>query len=175
MPNDLQLYIPRPEDGWFYVKMMSDPETMAYNALWFPPDGCIPDPEAEWLRLQAHWIGKAPERFYAFLQRKRDGAFVGDVNYHKNPERNRCDMGIVIFASERGKGYGKQGLSLLLDRAFYVDGIFRLHNEFERTRDAGYRIHKALGFREKAGTDGIIRLEMTREEYLRGRSLYTEA
>ena len=144
MPNDLQLYIPRPEDGWFYVKMMSDPETMAYNAPWFPPD-------------------------------KRDGAFVGDVNYHKNPERNRCDMGIVIFASERGKGYGKQGLSLLLDRAFYVDGIFRLHNEFERTRDAGYRIHKALGFREKAGTDGIIRLEMTREEYLRGRSLYTEA
>ena len=26
---DLQLYIPKKEDGWFYVKMMNDPETMA--------------------------------------------------------------------------------------------------------------------------------------------------
>ena len=54
----LELYIPRLEDGWFYVKMMSDPETMAYNAPWFPPDGCIPEPEAEWLNLQEAWIGK---------------------------------------------------------------------------------------------------------------------
>ena len=110
--SDLQLYIPHPEDGWFYVKMMSDPETMAYNAPWFPPDGCIPEPEAEWLDLQADWIGKAPERFYAFLQRKSDGAFVGDVNYHSSPEQDWCDMGIVIYAPERGKGYGRQGLSL---------------------------------------------------------------
>ena len=39
MIDELQLYIPRSNDGWFYVKMMSDPETMAYNAPWFPPDG----------------------------------------------------------------------------------------------------------------------------------------
>ena len=80
MENDLQLYIPSQEDGWFYVKMMSDPETMAYNAPWFPPDGCIPEPESEWLDLQENWIGKEPHRFYAFLQRKCDGVFVGDVN-----------------------------------------------------------------------------------------------
>lgn len=42
MADDLQLYIPNQEDGWFYIQMMSDPETMAYNAPWFPPDGCIP-------------------------------------------------------------------------------------------------------------------------------------
>ena len=165
-PDDLQLYIPRPEDGWFYVKMMSDAETMAYNAPWFPPDGCIPEPEEEWQNLQAAWIGKEPERFYAFLQRKSDGAFVGDVNYHRNPERDWCDMGIVIFAPERGKGYGKQGLRLLLDRAFRVDGVSRLHNDFETTRDAAYRIHKAAGFRETGLVDGIIQLELTREEYL---------
>ena len=32
MIDELQLFIPRPDDGWFYVKMMSDSETMAYNA-----------------------------------------------------------------------------------------------------------------------------------------------
>ncbi|WP_155832484.1 hypothetical protein [Butyrivibrio sp. VCB2001] len=35
-------------------------------------------------------------------------------------------MGIVIYAPERGKGYGKQGLCLLLDRAFKGDGIVHL-------------------------------------------------
>lgn len=168
MQDELQLYIPRAEDGWFYCKMMSDPETMAYNAPWFPPDGCIPALEEEWRKMQASWIGKGPERFYAFLQRKSDGAFVGDVNHHYNPEQSWWDMGIVIYAPERGKGYGKQGLRLLLDRAFNVDGISRLHNDFETTRDAAYHIHKAVGFRETGREGGIIQLELTREEYLKG-------
>ena len=167
LPCDLQLYIPHPEDGWFYVKMLSDPETMAYNAPWFPPDGCIPTPESEWLDIQAFWIGKEPERFSAFLRRKSDGAFVGDVNYHYNPKQDWWDMGIVIYAPERGMGYGTQGLRLLLDRAFKADGVSRLHNDFEMTRDAGYHIHKAVGFRETGMVDGFVQLELTREEYLR--------
>ena len=77
-------------------------------------------------------------------------------------------MGIVIFAPERGKGYGKQGLRLLLDRAFKVDGVSCLHNDFEDTRIAAYRIHKAVGFREAGIPDRIIHLELTREDYLKG-------
>lgn len=170
LENELRLYIPRQEDGRFYVKMLSDPETMAYNAPWFPPDGCIPDPESGWLDIQAAWIGREPERFYAFLQRISDGSFVGDVNYHFNPEKNWFDIGIVIIASERCKGYGKQGLRLLLERAFSADGISRLHNDFETTREAAYLIHKAAGFRETGMENGSIQLELTREEYLRNRA-----
>ncbi len=162
----LRLVIPRPEDGWFYIQMMTDPKTMAYNAPWFPPDGCIPQPEEEWERLQKDWIGHEPERFYAFLQRSSDGTWVGDVNYHRSPDGEWYDMGIVIYAPERGKGFGKQGLHLLMDRAFRVDGINCLRNDFESTRDAAYAIHKAAGFRETGRQDGLIRLEMTREEYL---------
>ena len=162
--ESLQLYIPHQEDGWFYVKMVSDPETMAYNAPWFPPDGCIPNPEEEWKELYDTWRG--PGRFYAFLRRTSDGCFVGDVNYHYNPERDWYDMGIVIFAPERGKGYGKQGLQLLLNRAFRIDGIPRLHNDFETTRDAAYSIHRSVGFREAGTADGCIHLELTRDEYL---------
>ena len=171
MPDDLQLYVPRPKDGWFYVKMISDPATMAYNAPWFPPDGCIPAPEEAWQRLQASFIGKEPERFYAFLQRKGDGAFVGDVEYHRNPKQGWHDMGIVIYAPERGKGYGGQGLRLLADRAFRVDGIPLLHNDFEPTRKAACRIHKAAGFRETGIVDGILQLELTREEYLQNSAM----
>ena len=164
--KDLQLYVPYPEDGWFYVKMMSDPATMAYNAPWFPPDGCIPDPASEWKELQASWIGRSPTRFYAFLRRRSDGAFVGDVNYHRNAERDWWDMGVVIYAPERGKGYGKQGLRLLAEQAFRIDGISRLRNDFETTRGAACHIHKAVGFRELGTEDGMVRLELTREGYL---------
>ena len=174
MLNELQLYIPHQEDGWFYVKMMTDPDTMAYNAPWFPPDGCIPEPESGWLEIQELCIGKEPERFYAFLQRKRDGVFVGDVNYHYNEEQNRCDMGIVIYAPERGKGYGKQGLRLMMNRAFRSDGVSILHNEFETTRAAACRAHKDVGFRETGIAEGIIQLEITRDEYLQDCSAHPD-
>ena len=162
----LRLYIPHPEDSRFYLTMMSDPATMAYNAPWFPPDGCIPDPKSGWKDLQASWIGQEPARFYAFLQRISDGAFVGDVNYHFDPGRDRYDMGILIYAPERGKDYGSQGLRLLLDRAFRTDGISSLHNDFEITRSAAYHLHKAAGFRETGTEDGVVHMELTREEYL---------
>ena len=161
---ELTLYLPKPEDGWFYTKMMSDPATMAYNAPWFPPDGCIPHPEEDWANLTEHWIGQEPQLFYAYLQRKSDGAFVGDVNYHYTPERDWWDMGVVIYAPERGKGYGKQGLRLLADHAF-SHGVKRLHNEFETTRDAAYRIHRAVGFAEVGQKNGCYQLELTEERF----------
>ena len=162
--DEIVLYIPKPEDGWFYVKMMNDPATMAYNAPWFPPDGCIPGAEDEWKDMQRDWIGKEPKRFYAFLRRVSDGAFVGDVNYHFNSERGWCDMGIVIYAPERGKGYGEQGLKLLVRRAF-EGGVEKLHNEFETTRGAAYRIHLAAGFRDLVIGIGMHQLELTSGEY----------
>ncbi len=161
-PDALRLYVPRREDGWFYVQMLTDPATMAYNAPWFPPDGCIPGAAEEWNDFYAGWIGHGPERFYAYLQRVSDGAFVGDVNYHRNGQA----MGIVIYAPERGKGYGKAGLGLLLDRAFRVDGVPALCNDFETDRDAAYAIHRAAGFREAGVSDGILHLVLTREDYL---------
>ena len=160
MTETLELYIPKPEDGRFYVQMMSDPETMAYNAPWFPPDGCIPEAEQEWKRLSSDWIGHEPERFYAYLRRTADGAFVGDVNFHYTPARDWWDMGIVIYAPERGKGYGKEGLRLLAAYAF-SHGVGRLHNDFETDRDAAYRIHRAVGFREIGRENGIIELMLT--------------
>lgn len=118
------------------------------------------------MALQLYIPQKEDGWFYAFLQRISDGCFVGDVNYHYNADRDWYDMGIVIYAPERGKGYGKQGLQLLLGKAFRVDGISKLHNDFETTRDAAYRIHKAVGFREVGTEDGQAQLEITREEYL---------
>ena len=163
--NQISLYIPYHKDGWFYVKMISDPKTMAYNATWFPPNGCIPNAQEEWEKIYSSWNIPNSKKFYAYLRRITDGEFVGDVNYHYNAEQDWYDMGIVIYADERGKGYGKQGLQLLLDRAFRIDGISKLHNEFETTRITALRIHKAVGFKEVGNKDGFIQLELKKEDY----------
>lgn len=165
--GELTLHIPRPEDGWFYVKMMRDPATMAYNAPWFPPDGCIPDAEKEWTQLMENWMGREPERFYAFIRRESDGAFVGDVCYHENPSGRWHDMGVVIYAPERGKGYGEKGLRLLIDRALRIDGVPLLRNEFEPSRGAAYRMHLSAGFHETGFENGNVILELSRGDYLK--------
>ena len=56
--RELELYIPKREDLWFYQQMMADPETMAYNAGWdvayagyHRDTGCIDCPDealADW-------------------------------------------------------------------------------------------------------------------------------
>lgn len=42
--DELKLYIPKVEELEFYKYLLSDPDTMSYNAPWYPPDGCIDFP-----------------------------------------------------------------------------------------------------------------------------------
>ncbi len=162
----LALYVPKPDELGFRQKLLSDPATMAYNAPWFPPDGCVPFPESAWNSWYGRWIGHRPDRFYAYLRRLSDGAFVGEVDYRRSQENGWWDMGVVISAPLRGSGYGSQGLRLLLEQAFLTDGVPCLHNDFEITRAAACRIHQAAGFREVGRKDGVIHLELTQAEYL---------
>ena len=171
--NDLQLYIPRLEDLWFYQKMMSDPKTMSYNAGYnlefagyYRDTGCIDYPDEMLPEWHSHWVGNEPDRFYAYIQRTSDGVWIGDINFHYNPENDWWDMGIVIYAPYRGKGYAVPSLQLLLEHAFQVCGIDRLHNEFETTRDTAWAIHRKVGFQELTRNDGMLHLILTKEDYL---------
>ena len=159
----VELYIPKLEDLWFYQKMMSDPETMSYNDPW---GGCIDYPDEVLPDWYAHWVGQEPERFYAYIKRSSDGTWIGDLNFHYTPEKDWWDMGIVIYAPFRGKGYAVPALRLLLDQAFRVYGISRLHNDFETTRDAAWAIHRKVGFKEMGVEDGLLQLMLTKEDYL---------
>ena len=171
--EQLELYIPKLQDLWFYQKMMSDPETMSYNAGWdveydgyHRDTGCLDYPDEVLPDWYANWVGQEPERFYAYIKRSSDGAWIGDVNFHYTPEKDWWDMGIVIYAPYRGKGYAVPALKLLLDHAFRDCGISRLHNDFETTRNAAWAIHRKVGFKEMGVEDGILQLILTKEDYL---------
>lgn len=180
----LSLYLPKTEDFWFRQAMEADPATMAYNAGWevhapgcHPDTGCVDLPREDWQAERDRLVGHEPERFYAYLQRGMDGAFVGEVNFHPAGP-GVWGMGVLLYAPFRGKGYGRKALELLLERAFLTDRVPKLQNGFEAGRDAALAIHRAAGFRQ-VGTERrrrfgreteILVLELTREEYLARRA-----
>ena len=174
--HNLTLYIPKLEELWFYQKMLADPTTMSYNANWdvdsdgyHRDTGCIDFPESEWEAWYQRWIGQEPRRFYAYILRESDGQWIGDVNFHYTPEKDWWDMGIVIYAPYRGMGYATPALRLLLDHAFRVCGIGRIHNDFEAVRGeiSAWQCHLSAGFRDLGITDGFRQMMITKEEYLK--------
>lgn len=169
----LALHVPALDELWYRRRMMEDPATMSYNAgydLSFDgyhgDTGCIDFPVEKWQDWYARFVQGEPERFYAYVVRREDGAFVGEVCLHLDDEPGSYGMGVVIEQRWRGMGYGSPALKLLLDVAFHRLGAKRVHNEFESTRAAALRAHLAAGFRKVSEADGVVNLEVSREDYL---------
>lgn len=152
--------------------MLSDPETMSYNKgyhLDFPTyhndTGCIDFPKDEWQSWYSCFIGQEPERYYAYITRLEDDAFLGEVNIHKASRGGYHDMGIVLDAAYRGQGYAAEALMLLLDYAFEKMNISSVRNSFESERGAAVRAHLSAGFTVASRQSGLLELLMTRETF----------
>ena len=168
----LRLHVPALRELDFRRRLMADPETMAYNRGYTPWDGyhpktgCIDFPEADWREWYDYFIGNEPERYYAYVVRRDDGAFLGEVNVHRAPGCAWHDMGIVIDAKYRGQGYAEPALRLLLDHAFREMGASEIRNAFEVQREAALKTHLACGFSILSRTKGAVSLALAKNEYL---------
>ncbi|WP_296114665.1 GNAT family N-acetyltransferase [uncultured Anaerococcus sp.] len=114
-----------------------------------------------WQKWYKLYFSNPGEYFYAYIYDQNLKVFVGDVNFHPsklNP--NTRDIGIVIKDKFRGKGYGKAGLKLLIDKAFSFDIIKALYNNFEKERTPALKIHEKLGFKIVDESDGILYLDL---------------
>ena len=56
------------------------------------------------------------------------GSFVGEIAYHLNQKRQIYLADVIIHASVRGKGYGKEALELLCEAA-RANGIEELYDD----------------------------------------------
>ncbi len=169
----LELHAPAIDELSFRQEMMNEPATMSYNAGlklnipgYHPDTGCIDFPESAWQEWYGLWVDREPERYYAYIRRLADGAFVGEVCFRYVAERDWWEMGVVIHAPYRGNGYSESALRLLLEHAFRDAGVTRLHNCFEAERVSARRAHLAVGFRDTGVANGLRHLLLTREEYL---------
>lgn len=168
----LSLTVPALSELGYRQALLSQPDTMSYNRgyqLDFPgydsATGCIAFPKEQWADWYARWVGREPERYYAYLCRKADGVFVGEADLYHNPQKGWYEMGVVLEARHRGAGYGREALALLMRQAFEKMGAQAVHNDFERSRAAALRIHLAQGFRVLGEEGPLVQLLLTREEY----------
>lgn len=122
----------------------------------------------EWSDWYTNWINQEPTRFYAYIKRSSDGQWIGDINFHYTKDKDWWDMGIVIYAPFRGKGYVVPAMKLMLDHAFRDCGISRIHNDFEIARNevSAWQTHLSVGFRHIGTVDGFREMMITKEEYL---------
>lgn len=174
MKPTLQLYKPLPSDLWYRKQLLSDPETMAYNrgyelgfAGYHNDTGCIDFPESEWEAWYRFFCQSEPERYYAYIVRCSDGVFLGEVNLHQNASGNWYDIGIVLEAAHRGKGYSAEALRLLLAEAFDRLGATEVRNDFEPDRSAALKAHLAAGFRVIGEENGVVQVQVTAEDFRR--------
>lgn len=149
------LYQVKPTDLWFRKKMLADEATMSYNRAW---GGTIAFPESDWADWYDYWIAR-PEgkRFYRYLT--DEGRFVGEVAYHYDAELSGFVADVIVYAPERGKGYGRAGLDLLCAAA-KENGITELYDDIASDNPA-VGLFLRHGFAEAFRTDGKIVLKKT--------------
>lgn len=161
-----------PKSAWpGVIGLLADPATMSYNrgydldfAGYDRETGCIAFPETRWREFWDDWrSGQDPRRFYAYVM-GADSQFLGEVDLHRSEDEPWYEMGVVLEAAHRGKGYGRPALELLLHHAFSELKAETVRNCFEEERAAALKIHLAAGFREIGREDGAVWLECRRKE-----------
>ena len=146
----LHAQIPKLEELWFRKQMLSDPETMSYNAKW---GGTIHFPENKWQLWYDRWINST-DHYYRYLVNENTSEFVGEISYHKD-ENDRCICNVIISAEHRGYGFGSQGLDMLCDAA-KAAGIDILYDEIAADNPS-VEMFLSHGFEEVGKTpDSII-------------------
>ncbi|WMJ23742.1 GNAT family N-acetyltransferase [Paludicola sp. MB14-C6] len=168
----LHLHIPTVQELWYREHILSDADTMSYNKgyqlefLGYNNDsGCISFPKTQWKDWYNWFVCGVPDRFYSYIVRNEDNAFIGDVNIHKSNNDDCYEMGIVIESKYRGMGYANEALKLLLEQAFEVFNAKAVHNNFEISREAAIKAHLSAGFLVNREENGIIDLVISRAQY----------
>lgn len=142
----LTLYKPSMEDLWFRQQMLEDADTMAYNRAW---GGTISFPKEKWQSWLDRWLcGPDGKRFYRYLKDDETGSFVGEIAYHWDEEECICLADVIVFASCRGQGYGREGLRLLCESA-RKNGIDVLYDDIAKDNPA-IRLFLSEGFEIEA-------------------------
>ena len=129
--ENLYLKIPNIDELRFRKEWMKDPKTMSYNKG-FDMDlkgydketGIITKTDDEMISWYNNWIGKEPDKYFAYIYVKDIEEPVGEVYYY--PDGDVHSMGILIIDKYRGKGYSYKALLELEKIAFEKNGINEL-------------------------------------------------
>ncbi|MFO7895511.1 MAG: GNAT family N-acetyltransferase [Candidatus Cloacimonadales bacterium] len=170
--ENLKLVVPSHEDLIYRQRLLSYPLTMSFNrgldldfAGYDKKTGCLDFSPSKWSRWYNTWINNEPDRYYAYLGVESYQNPIGEVALRFDQANNTHIISLIIEAKHRGKGYGEQGLHLLLEKAFYDLDLEKVADQFPESRTASYRLFKQMGFEIVKTKDDILCFELLRDNY----------
>lgn len=109
--------------------------------------GCIDFKEEVWEEWYNRSIGKQ-DRFYAYICKKEDDKFIGDVGFRYDNECKELIIHIVIDSRYRGCGYSKEALKLLINVAFDEYNLDSIADNIPADRINFIKLFEKLGFKD---------------------------
>ena len=146
-------YRPAPDELAFRAELLGDEATMAYNRAW---GGTVGFPRERWASWYARWIAPGAARcFYRYLRESGSGDLVGEAAYHWDGTQGRFLADVIVHAAYRGRGYGREALTLLCEAA-RLHGVTELWDELAPDNGAA-ALFRDLGFTcEGPGAEGVL-------------------
>lgn len=142
---------PRFDELSYRQKWMEDERTMSYNKKY---GGTIPFPKDRWRSWYEKWIIHPEKKFYAYLYSEYEKDYVGEIAYHFDEEYGEIIASIIIEDKYRKKGYGKEGLRLLCERA-RKDGYASICDDIAADNPSVY-MFLSEGFKEEKRSSEVI-------------------
>ena len=143
MKTTIKLHVPGIREMDYRQKLLSQPETMSYNAGQpYEADGydvrtgTIDFPVSDWRYWRDVWLWREPNRYSAYLLNEETGEFVGEACYFYDMEADAHCAGVLVEYCHRGKGYGTAALRLLAEHAFLQEEVDTLMIDLPLDRDA---------------------------------------
>ena len=86
-----------------------------------------------------------------FFIEKNDGAKIGYVAHYL--ARKQHEIGYGVIPSERGRGYGTEAATMIVDYLFLTKDLVRIQADADRANVASQRVLEKAGFTK----DGVLR------------------
>jgi RimJ/RimL family protein N-acetyltransferase len=131
----------REEDLEAMHGVLSDAKAMAY---WSSPPHADIAQTRDWLASMISIQRPEGEDFVIEV----DGTLIGKAGLWRFPE-----IGFILRSDHWGRGYAKEALGLVLDRAFGVHGLAKVKADVDPRNHASLALLKSLGFRKTGRKD----------------------
>ena len=134
----------------------------------FPISASVID--EKYTRLNGDCIEK--DNFYPWIAMDEDGNAVGHfIMRYTNGDNRQWRFGwVIVDDAMRGKGYGKQMLSLGLQYAFDLLGAEKITIGVYENNGSAHRCYQKVGFTDVETVEGdpwnVIEMEILRKDYL---------
>ncbi|HEX7113838.1 MAG TPA: GNAT family N-acetyltransferase [Steroidobacter sp.] len=138
-------------DEALYCGLYTDPDTMRFIG---PP---LSQTEArrDFRTALAHNRREPKREVYLALHDKESGRPLGLGAIQGMGQHARAtEVGIMLLAPYRGRGYGTEGLRALISKAFAISPIVEVHFRFFAEHAVVERVALTLGFRRRGREGG---------------------